>query len=1022
MRATRLILIVAVVVAVTLPLAAYNLPSITSIAPSAVPAGSGSFTLTVSGSYFNGRDKITWNGVRLTTTLVSLTQAQAVVPANYVASAGNANVAIWDSRSGTFSSAVTFTITAGTPVGVSIAPGSSALSPGSPQQFTAAVSGTTNTAVTWSASGGTISSTGLYTAPSAVSTARVLPDAVGPSPAGASVGHGSTVSWLHTASGSNRLVTVGCSLGKLDIPPFTLSATYGGISMLSDPVSLRKVNARGDGAVQMFYLAAPPTGQQTVMVTLSGTTADLECGSVSFTGVDQLTPLRHTATSTGYSSTPSITISSAIGDMVVNTIDYGCSGGSSAQTLAWMKQINCSTGGSNGAQSIAAGAASVGMNYLIANDQWGMVAADIAAAASANTSAAAPSANTPAAAPSANSYTVTATSVADPTKSASAVVTVSTDSSPVVSVSVSPTTATVTTGGTQQFTADVSGTTNTAVAWSASGGTVSSAGLYTAPNTAGNYVVTATSAADATKSASASVSVSAPVTVSVSVAPTSATVTTGGTQQFTAIVSGSTNTAVTWSATAGTVSSTGLYTAPGSAGTYTVKATSAADPTKSASASVSVSAAVTVSVSVAPTSTTTTTNGTAQFTATVSGSTNTAVTWSATAGTVSSTGLYTAPGTAGTYTVTATSAADTTKSASASVSVSAAVTVSVSVAPTSTTMTTGGTQQFAATVSGSTNTAVTWSATAGTVSSTGLYTAPSTAGTYTVKATSAADPTKSASATATVTAPVSVSLTPNNTTMTTNGTVQFTATVTGSTNTAVTWSVASGSGTVSTNGLYTAPSTAGTASVVATSVADPRSSALANITINAPVTVLLSASPTSVAFGSVLVGGSGSHALTLSNTGNSAVTVSSASFTGSGFGLSGITFPFTLAAAASKNGSLTFAPSSSGTASGSVSFVSNATNSPATVALSGSGTTPVQHTATLNWQASGSSVTGFNIYRSTNTGGSYTRMNSTTSTTPSYADSSVQSGQTYYYVVTQLDNTGMESGYSSQVTAVIPTP
>ena len=304
MRATRLILIVAVVVAVTLPLAAYNLPSITSIAPSAVPAGSGSFTLTVSGSYFNGRDKITWNGVRLTTTLVSLTQAQAVVPANYVASAGNANVALWDSRSGTFSTAVTFTITAGTPVGVSIAPGSSALSPGSPQQFTAAVSGTTNTAVTWSASGGTISSTGLYTAPSAVSTARVLPDAVGPSPAGASVGHGSTVSWLHTASGSNRLVTVGCSLGKLDIPPFTLSATYGGISMLSDPVSLKKVNGTGDGAVQMFYLAAPPTGQQTVMVTLSGTTADLECGSVSFTGVDQLTPLRHTATSTGYSSTP----------------------------------------------------------------------------------------------------------------------------------------------------------------------------------------------------------------------------------------------------------------------------------------------------------------------------------------------------------------------------------------------------------------------------------------------------------------------------------------------------------------------------------------------------------------------------------------------------------------------------------------------------------------------------------------------------------------------------------------------
>jgi fibronectin type 3 domain-containing protein len=92
------------------------------------------------------------------------------------------------------------------------------------------------------------------------------------------------------------------------------------------------------------------------------------------------------------------------------------------------------------------------------------------------------------------------------------------------------------------------------------------------------------------------------------------------------------------------------------------------------------------------------------------------------------------------------------------------------------------------------------------------------------------------------------------------------------------------------------------------------------------------------------------------------------------------------------------------------------------VALSGSGTAAVQHTATLNWQPSGSTVTGFNIYRSTIAGGPYTRVNSTTDTTPSYADSTVQSGQTYYYVVTQLDTTGIESGYSSPVTAVIPTP
>jgi hypothetical protein len=159
---------------------------------------------------------------------------------------------------------------------------------------------------------------------------------------------------------------------------------------------------------------------------------------------------------------------------------------------------------------------------------------------------------------------------------------------PAVAVSLSPTSATLLTGGTQQFTATVTGSSNTSVTWSATGGTVSASGLYTAPATAGTYTVKATSAADTTKSASATCTVSAPAAVAISVSPTSASVSTGGTQQFTATVTGSSNTSVTWSATGGTVSASGLYTAPATAGTYTVKATSVADTTKSASAAVTV--------------------------------------------------------------------------------------------------------------------------------------------------------------------------------------------------------------------------------------------------------------------------------------------------------------------------------------------------------------------------------------------------------------------------------------------------
>ena len=415
-------------------------------------------------------------------------------------------------------------------------------------------------------------------------------------------------------------------------------------------------------------------------------------------------------------------------------------------------------------------------------------------------------------------------------------------SSPVsVSVSVSPTTATLQVGQQKQFTGTISGATNTAVTWKASGGTVTSGGLYTAPSSAGTYTVTATSAADATKSASAVVTVSQATQVSISVAPSTVSLSTGGQKQFTASVSGSSNTAVTWAASGGSVTSGGLYTAPSSAGTYTVTATSAADSTKSASAVVTVSQPAQVSVSISPTTASISTGAQKQFAASVSGSTNTAVTWTASGGSVTSGGLYTAPSSAGTYTVTATSSADSTKSASAVVTVSQATQVSISVSPSTVSLSTGGQEQFTANVSGTSNTAVTWSASGGTVSTSGLYVAPSAAGTYTIKAVSVADPTKSASATASVSVAqaISVSVSPTTVAMPQKWQQQFAATVSGSSNTAVTWSVKQGTGTITQSGLYTAPQAVETDVITATSQVDSTKSASASVTVVAPHTVSL---------------------------------------------------------------------------------------------------------------------------------------------------------------------------------------
>ncbi len=236
-----------------------------------------------------------------------------------------------------------------------------------------------------------------------------------------------------------------------------------------------------------------------------------------------------------------------------------------------------------------------------------------------------------------------------------------------VQVTVAPTNVTLNSGAQQAFTATVTGSANSTVTWTASGGAVSAAGVYTAGSTPGTFSVVAASVADPTKTATATVVIQQ--TVQVSLSPTSATLQPGQTQQFTATVTGSSNTAVAWTATGGTISTSGLFTAGNTAGSsFTVTATSNADSTKSASARVTVQPA-SVGVTISPTSASLQPGQTQQFSATVTGSSNTAVAWTATGGTISTSGLFTAGQTTGNFTVTATSSADNSKSATASVSI-----------------------------------------------------------------------------------------------------------------------------------------------------------------------------------------------------------------------------------------------------------------------------------------------------------------------------------------------------------------
>ncbi|HSM87617.1 MAG TPA: choice-of-anchor D domain-containing protein [Candidatus Limnocylindrales bacterium] len=183
----------------------------------------------------------------------------------------------------------------------------------------------------------------------------------------------------------------------------------------------------------------------------------------------------------------------------------------------------------------------------------------------------------------------------------------------------------------------------------------------------------------------------------------------------------------------------------------------------------------------------------------------------------------------------------------------------------------------------------------------------------------------------------------------------------------------------------------------------------------------LAISPSAINFGNVTIGSSASQTASLTATGSN-VTVSSAGWNGLGYTVSGITFPVTVLTGQSVPFTVTFTPQTASLSSGSISFVSDAANSPTSATLSGTGVQPPQHSASLSWTASTSTVAGYNVYRGSQSGGPYTLITLSPQPGTTYTDNSVQAGITYFYVVTAVDSSAQESVFSNEVVAAIPTP
>ncbi len=415
--------------------------------------------------------------------------------------------------------------------------------------------------------------------------------------------------------------------------------------------------------------------------------------------------------------------------------------------------------------------------------------------------------------------------------------------------------ATVTTGQPSQYTATVTGTTNTAVTWSIAGasssenyGTISSTGLYTPPATVPvhNAIwINATSQLDPTKTSAVAVTISNPVP-----AITAANLTLTSKGGYLVDVLGSNFTSASTVIDGSGVPTTYLssshlqfsITTPPAAGTQVPISviTPAPGRTQSATYTFAIPGAVAVSV----TGSSTVAIGTpTQYTAAVTGTTNTAVTWQITGastaenyGTISASGLYTPPPAVpvhGQIWITATSKADTTKNNSISVTLSNPVP-----AITSATLTAGNKSTFLVDVFG-TNFMPASAVLYGGYGAATTYvnsghlqftiTNNPAAGSVAVLGVVNPAPGRTQSANFNVTIPGAVAIAVTGNTTAYLGTpVQYTATVTGTSNTAVTWSVTGASatenyGTISATGLYTPPATEPVhtgVTIVATSQAD----------------------------------------------------------------------------------------------------------------------------------------------------------------------------------------------------------
>ena len=368
------------------------------------------------------------------------------------------------------------------PVLVAVDPATATVPAGGSHTFAAAVTGTTNLSVTWTvqegSSCGSVSATGTYTAPNAGATCHVV-----------------ATSAADTTKNGSATVTV------TPPPPHVVSVTPASASVLTGGTTTFTATVTGTTAGESTSVAwSVPAGAGTIGASTGVYVAPSTAGTYVVTATSVATPSGTATATVTVTSAPVIAVSVTPATASILT------GG----TVTFSATVTGTTSGQSTAVtwSVPAGSGTI-------NASTGAYVAPATA----------------------GTYVVTATSVANGTKKATATVTV-TAPPPAITISISPTTATLDACLGRVFTATVGNSSNTAVTWAiteAGGGTVTN-GAYVAPTSAGTYHVVAVSQADPSKTATATVTVGAEKVLSVAVAPGSGMVSATGALAFAATV------------------------------------------------------------------------------------------------------------------------------------------------------------------------------------------------------------------------------------------------------------------------------------------------------------------------------------------------------------------------------------------------------------------------------------------------------------------------------------------------------